>query len=81
MKRIIFAVAPVALAMSAIAAEPDKVLSIQRIEVGGAEIVLPTTQKADGTVCVSYLSEDLLADDKPIAKVSQHCERMSTSAE
>lgn len=75
MKKIMFAMVSVAFAMSAVAAESDKVVSVDHFTFAGKTYDLPTTQKSDGTVCVSYLSKTHHEGDKAIATVAQHCER------
>lgn len=75
MKKIMFAAVSIAFAMSAVAAESDKVVSVDHITFAGTTYALPTIQKSDGTVCVSYLSETHREGDKVVATVAQHCER------
>lgn len=75
MKKIMFAVISVALTMGAVAGESDKVVSVDHITFAGVKYDLPTTQKSDGRVCVSYLSETHQEGGKLVATVAQHCDR------
>jgi hypothetical protein len=75
MKKSMFAAVSAAFAISAVAAESDKVLSIDHITFAGVQYDLPTTQKSDGTVCVSYLSKTHHEGGKSVAAVAEHCER------
>jgi hypothetical protein len=75
MKKFMFAAVSAAFAISAVAAESDKVLLIDHITFAGVQYDLPTTQKSVGTVCVSYLSKTHHEGGKLVAAVAEHCER------
>lgn len=73
MKKILFVILTCVAAMGTSAAEKDSLLSLEHITIDGNEIALPTTQKADGTVCKSYVAEAHQDGDKLVAKIEQSC--------
>lgn len=73
MKKILFAVLAGLASMSVFAAETDSVLAVEHINIDGTNIALPSTQKADGTVCKSYVSETHREGGKLVAKIEQSC--------
>lgn len=63
-------------------AETATVLSMQKVKIAGAEVSLPMTQNADGTVCQSYVSRSgttLQGDQAESAvvsiEISQVCDK------
>lgn len=78
MKTFLFAAMAAVFTTNAFANEGDSLLSIERVMLDGTVIDLPTLQKADGTVCTSYLSEIHRENNRSVATVKEYCSASPT---